>query len=164
MVFEVEDRSRRPRDPSRWMDEGMSRLRFILVCFVPLVGGCISTSTMSKSAIGSTSQPRFLAELDTIDTIQIDELTLDKRRDVKRFIETCRNARWAPYTATMPAQAEAVTLMSEGVELHQLLYAGGWLFDTTGESATHFGTIHADDGAWFDENIDKKLMLLRDAL
>lgn len=79
-------------------------------------------------------------------------------------MEVCRNAKWAPYIATMPLELETIRFMSDGTETHKLLYAGGWLFDTAGDGAVRFGTIHADDGAWVDENIDTPLGWQRDAL
>ena len=142
----------------------MSVLRFILLCCSPWMVGCASTKSVSQLPINSSSRPKFLAELEAIDAIQVEELTIDRRKDVSRFIDVCRKAHWAPYVATMPAEIETVRFMSDGVEEHRLLYAGGWLFDTTGDGAPRFGTINTFDGAWVDEHIDTKLMLLRNAL
>ena len=102
--------------------------------------------------------------MDNVDAIQIGELTIDKREDVSRFIEVCRNAHWAPYIATLPAKIETIEFMSQGAVKHRLLYAGGWILDTSRDGTPRFGTIHADDGSWVDKNIDTKLMLFRNVL
>ncbi|MCC9642252.1 hypothetical protein LOC71_08195 [Rhodopirellula sp. JC740] len=114
--------------------------------------------------IDTVSQPKFLSQLDGVDAIQIEELTIANRSDVRRFNQLCRNAHWAPFAATMPGEIETIRFMSDGVETHRLLYAGGWLVDTSGDGVERFGTIHADDGDWIDENVDTQLMLLRNAL
>lgn len=153
-----------PGDAGRYMDEGMSQTRLVLIACVALISGCASTSEVSEPVIDAASQPKFLAQLDGVDAIQIEVLTITNRSDVKRFIQLCRNAHWAPYIATMPAKMETIRFMSDGIEIHRLLYAGGWLIDTSGDGVERFGTIHADDGVWIDENVDTQLMLLRNAL
>lgn len=152
-----------PADRRRYMDEGMFAVRFSLILFATLLCGCASTNAISESAFDAISEPKFLKTMEDVDAIQIEELTLTGRKHVSRFVDVCRNAKWAPYVATMPAKIETVKFMSDGVETHQLLYAGGWLFDMSGDGAQRFGTIHADDGDWFDENVDTQLMLLRNA-
>lgn len=160
----MENVLRRPGDGGRYMDEGMSHLRIGLIACVALISGCASTSAVSEPVIDAVSQPKFLAQLDGVDAIQIEELTITNRSDVTRFIQTCRNAHWAPFIATMPGKIETIRFMSDGIETHRLLYAGGWLIDTSGDGVEGFGTIHADDGDWIDENVDTQLMLIRNAL
>ncbi|MGB7326312.1 MAG: hypothetical protein WBD31_15670 [Rubripirellula sp.] len=135
----------------------------LMVC-IALISGCASTSAVSDPVIDAVSQPKFLARLDDVDTIEIEELTITNRSDVERFVQTCRNANWAPFIATMPGKIETIRFMSAGVETHRLLYAGGWLIDASGDGVERFGTIHADDGDWFDKNVDTQLMLIRNAL
>ncbi|MEO1528688.1 MAG: hypothetical protein AAFX06_24975 [Planctomycetota bacterium] len=142
------------------MDNGLFVSR--LVCLA-LLAGC-AASPVSDSGMMSTSEPAFLSELDSIDTIRIEELTIDKRKDVVRFLEICRNAKWAPYIATLPADFESIEFLSSGDVEYQLDYAGGWLFDMTGDGTPRFGTLHVDDGDWLQKNIDDKLYLLRNAL
>ncbi|PHQ35918.1 hypothetical protein [Rhodopirellula bahusiensis] len=131
---------------------------------VALISGCVSTNTVSEPAIDAVSQPKFLTQLDGVDAIQIEELMIANRSDIGRFIQLCRNARWAPFAATMPGNIETIRFMSDGIEIHQLFYAGGWLIDASGDGVVRFGTIHSDDGDWIDENVDTQLMLLRNAL
>ncbi|WP_230273047.1 hypothetical protein [Rhodopirellula halodulae] len=142
----------------------MSPPRIGLIACVALISGCASTSAVSEPVIDTVSQPKFLSQLDGVDAIQIEELTIANRSDVRRFNQLCRNAHWAPFAATMPGEIETIRFMSDGVETHRLLYAGGWLVDTSGDGVERFGTIHADDGDWIDENVDTQLMLLRNAL
>ena len=139
----------------------MSKLQNGLIACVALISGCASTDSFSEPAMDSVYQPKFITQLDGVDTIQIEELEIADRSDVKRFIQICRNAHWAPFLATMPGKAETIQFMSDGVETHRLLYAGGWLIDTSGDGVARFGTIHADDGEWIDKNVDSQLMLLR---
>ncbi|TWT94442.1 hypothetical protein Pla52n_52630 [Stieleria varia] len=147
-----------------YMDEGMSHPRIGLIACVVLISGCASTSVVSDPVIDAASQPKFLTQLDRVDAIQIEELTITNRSDVRRFIQLCRNAQWAPFVANMPGDLATIRFMSDGTETHRLLYAGGWLIDTNGDGVERFGTIHADDGDWITENVDTRLMLLRNAL
>ena len=142
----------------------MIRLTIGPIVCVALIAGCASTSGISESAIDAVSEPKFLTQLDAVDAIQIEELTLSNRKDVSRFIQICRNARWAPFIATMPAKIETIKFMSDGIETYRLVYAGGWLLDTSGDGVERFGTIHADDGDWIDDNVDTQLMLMRNSL
>ena len=129
-----------------------------LVCFVAIIAGCASTRAISEPVTDGVFQPQFLGRLDDVDTIEIGELAIAKRSDVKRFIQICRNAHWATYIATMPGDGKTIKFLSGGMERNRLVYAGGWLFDTCGNDAIRFGTIHVDDGDWIDENIDAKLL------
>lgn len=131
---------------------------------VTLIVGCATTGSITEPAIDAVSRPKFLSQLDAVDAIQIEELTLSSRKDISRFIQICRNARWAPFISTMPAKVDTIKFISNGIETHRLLYAGGWLLDTSGDGIEHFGTIHAEDGKWIDDNVDTQLMLLRNAL
>ena len=143
----------------------MNSLRFGLIAYFTMFAGCASPKQRSTTpSAASGSVPSFLKQMDTVDEIQVAELTLDDRRDISRFLSVCQNARWAPYMATMPADIETIGFMSGGVERHRLVYAGGWGFDTSGSGAPRFGTIHSDDSAWVDEHIDTQLMLIRNAL
>ncbi|WP_146522879.1 hypothetical protein [Stieleria varia] len=142
----------------------MSHPRIEIIACIALISGCASTSAVSEPVIDGVSQPKFLTQLDGVDTIQIEELTIANRSDVRRFIQLCRNARWVPFVATMPNKSDTIRFMSDGTEIHRLLYAGGWLIDTSGDGVERFGTIHANDGDWIDENVDTQLMLLRNAL
>ena len=130
-----------------------------LTCFLfaALLCGCASTKSISQPVFDTLSQPSFLTDCDDIDTIEIGELTLTGRKQVSRFVKVCRNAKWAPYLATMPGDVKKVRFLSDGVEVHQLLYGGGWLIDTSGDGPSTFGTILAEDGNWFSEHIDEQL-------
>ncbi|MGB7346764.1 MAG: hypothetical protein WBD20_21260 [Pirellulaceae bacterium] len=140
-----------------------ARLRFALsvvwISFFASLLGCASTTAVSESAIDLVAQPKFLmsSEIEKIDSIVIEDLTLNKPKDIKRFLQVCRNAKWGPFPGTTPSgRMDTIQFMAEGVEVQRLLYVGGWLKQTHADGG-QFGTIHVDDGEWFVKNIDERL-------
>ncbi len=136
------------------------------VAFVSLtwIGGCAATGAGSAAAIDLVAQPKFFNsdQADEVDTIQIGQLELTDRKEVERFLQVCRRAKWGPSPYTPPAgKGQTIVMKSNGVKSFQLSYCGGWLIDRTDDGKVCYGTIHVDDGKWFDDKIERPLQKLQ---
>lgn len=126
--------------PSRWI---------VLLPFVASLIGCMTPGTRSVR----NNREAF----DSIDSIEIGDVTLSDQQLIGELKAVHSRSKWAP-PITMPSDVVAIYGVGKGVRRFKLVYGAGWLWETDeGGRIVNRRTLDAADRKWMEANISSRI-------